>query len=196
MGVPKTRSNQCTSGTMKHRPFNIEFRVLNHQIRARQKCRLSNDKLETTLNKHKPLFKPFKPEHPISLCSPSLLPTTKHTPKVSTRALRPLCNRAAHLLRPTSNALPRTLSILDNRITVARRRAAIVPLVVFPAALGSVDAFFRHHVTDGSEEAVVADLVADEVVDVVLELVDLWDAGDFGFVEGVCQLVYVRNGNS
>lgn len=58
-------------------------------------------------------------------------------------------------------------------------------MLVLTTSFGTVDAFFGSHVPDGGEEPVFAHLVADEVVDAVLELVDLGDTGDFGFGEGV-----------
>jgi hypothetical protein len=56
-------------------------------------------------------------------------------------------------------------------------------LIIFAAAFGAVDAFLRDCVAEGLCEAALADLPGDEAVDAVLELVDLGDAGDFGFVE-------------
>jgi hypothetical protein len=59
----------------------------------------------------------------------------------------------------------------------------VAAFVVLALALSAVDALLGGHVADGLEEAALTDLAGDEVVDAVLEVVDLIDAGDLGLVE-------------
>jgi len=56
----------------------------------------------------------------------------------------------------------------------------VTALLVLALALGAVDALLGGHVADGLEEAALADLTPDEVVDAILEGVDLFDSGDLG----------------
>jgi hypothetical protein len=107
-----------------------------------------------------------------------LLPTP-HTAKISTSALRTTGHTAASTLHATHRT-----------VTVATKRSAT--LIVLSTSLGPVDTFLGCHVADGLEEAALADLAADEIVDAVLELVDLIDAGNFGLVELFCKELLVE----
>lgn len=61
-------------------------------------------------------------------------------------------------------------------------------LIILSPALGPVDTFLADQVSSGLCEASLADLVAHEIVDAVLELVDWLDAGYFGLAESVYAL--------
>ena len=58
--------------------------------------------------------------------------------------------------------------------------------VTYAAALGAVDAFFRHSVSEGLCKTALTQLARNESVDSVLEIVDLFVACDLGLVEVVC----------
>lgn len=108
--------------------------------------------------------------------APLLLPTTKQSTNVTPSRLAAVDEATADLLAPLGERI-------DNTPRGARR---VAPAVVLALALGAVDALLGDCVADGLQQAVLAKLAGDEVVDAVLELVDLLDAGDLGLVEGVC----------
>lgn len=62
-------------------------------------------------------------------------------------------------------------------------RGRVAAVLALALALGAVGALLGGEVADGLQEAALADLPADEVVDAVLEGVDLLDARDLGLVE-------------
>ena len=84
------------------------------------------------------------------------------------------------------------MGIVGDRISDAGRRAAVAAALVLAAPLSAIDALLRRHVADGLEQTAFAELVADSVVDVVLELVDLIDASYFRFAKSVCITTSIR----
>jgi len=85
----------------------------------------------------------------------------------------------------TRHTLTSRLGIVDYRVGVAAGRTSIVALVVFAAALSSVDALRRSQVTNWLQETALADLAANEVVDTILKGVDLLNPRELGLVEGI-----------
>ena len=122
----------------------------------------------------------FPIQRPINPSSPSLLPpilplAPKNTP-----------NPPPSALCPTSNTTPRPLEPIDSPLSIPTQRALTLdrpPLFVLATPLSAVDTLLGEGIADGLGDAAFAELAADEVVDAVLEVVDLVDAGDFGFVE-------------
>lgn len=108
--------------------------------------------------------------------APLLLPTTKQPTDITPSRLSAVDEPTADLLAPLSERV-------DYTPRGARR---VAPAVVLALALSAVDALLGDGVADGLQQAVLAKLAGDEVVDAVLERVDLLDAGDLGLVEGVC----------
>lgn len=99
------------------------------------------------------LLLPLPPHHP-----PKITPRLSHTP-----------------LHPVNGALP-----IPPQWPLALNG---VPILVLAAALRTVDPFLRHGVAERLRDAALAHGAADQPVDAVLQVVDLGDAGDFGFVE-------------
>lgn len=108
--------------------------------------------------------------------APLLLPTTKQSTDVTPSRLAAVDEAPSNLLAALSERVDNT----------PRGAGCIAPAVILALALGAVDALLGDCVADGLQQAVLAKLAGDEVVDAVLELVDLLDAGDLGLVEGVC----------
>lgn len=57
--------------------------------------------------------------------------------------------------------------------------------VVLSFPLGTADALFAHHIAGWLGDPAFAKGASGRVVEAVLEVVDLFDARDFGFSEGV-----------
>lgn len=66
---------------------------------------------------------------------------------------------------------------------LGQARGQDAALLVLAAALSAVEAFLGEQVADGLEEATLADLAGNGVVDAVLQRVNLLDARDLGLVE-------------
>jgi hypothetical protein len=101
-----------------------------------------------------------------------------HTSKVS-----------SSILRTTSNAANAALHAISGTLSVSTKRSLALDglaRLIFATAFGAVDAFLGDCVTEGLSEAAFADLARYEAVDAVLEVVDLFDAGDFRLVEVFC----------
>lgn len=81
-----------------------------------------------------------------------------------------------------SDVLCATLGIVDHGVRIPSCRASIRSLLIFAISLHPVDSFLTGHVPNGSGKTIFAELVAYKVVNIVLELVDLADTGDFGLV--------------
>ena len=109
--------------------------------------------------------------------------TLQSTTDVPTRALGTARSSIASALCTTGDSLSGTFRAAHGRV---RNAAAVGAAVVFAAALCAVNALLAESVADGLQQATFADLAGGEVVDAVLEVVDLVDAGDFGLVEAVC----------
>jgi hypothetical protein len=62
-------------------------------------------------------------------------------------------------------------------------------VLVFPTTLSAVDALLGDGVAERLCNTAFADLATDEAVYAILEVVDLVDASDFGFVEVFCAWV-------
>jgi hypothetical protein len=89
---------------------------------------------------------------------------------------------------PQPNNPPQPLANIlhtpNNRLPALRHLRRDVPApFILPLSLRSVNALTGECVADGSREAVLSDLVGDEVVDAVLEGVGLGVGGEFGFGE-------------
>jgi len=113
-----------------------------------------------------------------------LLSTTEETANVRARTLCSAGNRACGARSTRRNTTASVLGLVHGRVSVATKGASTVrSLVVLAAALSTVDALFRGHVADRLEETAFAELIADSVVDIALELVDRLDASDLGLVK-------------
>ena len=114
------------------------------------------------------------------LLLPLLLPTP-HTTQISPSALPRISNSTSSTLHTIHSALsiPTQRTLTLNRLSV----------LILSAALSAVDALLAQRVADRLQQAALADLPGDEAVDAVLELVDLRDAGYFGFIEVLCGLL-------
>lgn len=84
-----------------------------------------------------------------------------------------------------SDVLSATLCIVDDGIRISHRRTSIRSPLILPVPFHSIDSFFTSHVPNRSGKAIFAELVAYKVVDIILELVDLADPGDFGFIQRI-----------
>lgn len=104
-----------------------------------------------------------------------LAPTTKHATDVASSALRTRPHRVACTLR-----------VLGHWINDRSCLSTIRTIGVFTTTLGTVDAFLARHVADRLQQTALANLAGDEAVHAVLQGIDLFDAGDFGFVESAC----------
>lgn len=115
-----------------------------------------------------------------------LLATAKEPTHGTTHTLTPFHHCSADTLAALEHTGANLLAALGNGVDhCARRPAYVAAVLAFALALGAVDAFLGKGVTDGLEEAVLANLASDEVVHTVLELIDLLHAGDFALVESV-----------
>lgn len=85
----------------------------------------------------------------------------------------------------SSQTRPHITGALLSRIQVALNRSSVGFILVLAISLCSIDAFFRGKLPDWREKPLVADLVSDEVRNVILDLVDLVYSGDFRFGEGI-----------
>jgi hypothetical protein len=66
-------------------------------------------------------------------------------------------------------------------------------MLVLASPLHTIDAFLAGKIADGLQEAALANLAGYESVNVVLDLIDLVDAGDFGLVQRVYRVVSCRS---
>lgn len=108
---------------------------------------------------------------------PLFLPTTHQPTHPTSRALRPI----SYTPRTPLDAISSTLAVPAQRPLAFKRPA----LLVLAATLSTVDTLLGYDVTDGLCETALAHLSGYQAVYAVLEVVDLSDACDFGFVEGV-----------
>ena len=110
------------------------------------------------------------------------LPTTKHTSDIAPSTFGTVGHSSASRLCAPSQPLACTLGILGNGVCVVGGGSPVGARLILATSFGAVDALFGGHVPDWSEEPLFPNLITDEVVDAVLEIVDLGDTGDFGFV--------------
>jgi hypothetical protein len=123
-----------------------------------------------------PLFPPLSPIfqsiiHPSTLLLLLPLPSTEHPTHTS-----------RHTSHTTLHALRRTLPISTQWALAFN----VLPVLIFPTALRTIDPLFTHRISQGLRDAALAHGTGYEAVNAVLDLVDLIDARDFGFVEVFC----------
>lgn len=126
-------------------------------------------------------------------CAPplySISPTSSLLPPILTLPPKRAPNPPPSALRPTRNTSSRPLQPIHSPLSITPQRPLTLkrpPLLIFTPPLGAVDSLFGERVAYGLSETAFTELAADEVVDAVLEVVNLVDAGDFCFVEFFCR---------